>query len=235
MGDFPLWIQEARQFADVGGQHNMRAAFTLAWKDARGDAHSAVIPQAELFDARAWTTWLANNNLASYVEATNMARYISKMHKIRFREHGARTIYDRLGWYEDHSLFVTGKQGVRATGTEDVIVEASGNIADLMPKGSLAAWKAGITVLGQPRYRAQAFGLLIGFAAPCSIWWARAGRWSPWWANRARARRWEPSAGCPCSGTPSAYRARGATPSTGWGPIWGSYGTCPPWSTKSRP
>ena len=165
ISDFAVWIEDAREFSSAD-DHRLRAALTLAWRDVRGKPYTAGIPHAELHDPRSWTTWLANNNLASFVKGAEMSQYISKMHKIRYAEKGARTVYDRLGWYENHSLFVTGKQGIRVDSIEDVIVDAQGSIAELAPSGTLEKWREGMRVLGQKRYQAHAFALLMGFAAP---------------------------------------------------------------------
>lgn len=165
VADIPVWIEDAREYATSDGAP-MRASLTLAWKDVRGRQYSANIAQAELHDTRAWMKWLADNNLASFVEAAQMSRYISQMHKLRYQKHGSSTIYDKLGWYRNRSLFVLGVQGITVDTVEEVLVDAKGGITGLAPKGDLDAWKAGVSLLGKPEYRAQAFGLLMGFAAP---------------------------------------------------------------------
>lgn len=165
IADFPIWIEEARELASAHtGQ--LRASLQLAWHDIRGHYYSQTITQAELHDPRAWTAWLANANLASFVHGPQMQQYISRMHKARYRERGARVVYDCLGWYQDHSLFVIGQQGITADGVVDVTLDTNDDIAHLHPKGSLEEWKKAAAIFAAPRYKAQAFGLLMGFAAP---------------------------------------------------------------------
>jgi len=165
ISDFPIWIDEARELAQAH-ENLTRATLILSWVDVRGRQYFSPLTQADLHDSRAWTTWLADNNLASFVRGPQMANYISKMHKVRFRDRGARTVYDCLGWYRDHDLFVTGCQGVTAEGVEDIIVDAKGPLSGMRAQGSLSAWKDAVSVFGQDRYRPHAFALLASFAAP---------------------------------------------------------------------
>ena len=175
IADFPVWIEEARELA-MAHENVIRATLILSWEDVRGRRYHVPITQAELHDTRQWTAWLANNNLASFVHGPQMATYISKMHKVRYRERGARIVYDSLGWYRGQELFVTGCQGVTATGSEDIIVDAKGPLADLKAQGTLEAWREAVKVLGKVEYRPHAFALLRASLPPCWSWLGRMGR-----------------------------------------------------------
>jgi hypothetical protein len=165
IADFPVWIEEARELVSVV-DGTLDARLLMGWKDARGEYRQAPLTQVELHDSRQFTAWLASNNLASFVQGIQMAQYISRMHKARFKEKGARVVYEALGWYRDHDLFVLGRKGVSPAGLVDVVVDTSGPIADIEPAGTLEGWKQAVSILGRPEYRAQAFGLLVGFASP---------------------------------------------------------------------
>lgn len=165
IAEFPVWIEEAREVVSPDDPQ-LKASLLLGWEDVRGHARKVPIPQAKVHDDRQWTAWLADNNLISFVKAAQMRNYISQMHKVRFKEKGARTVYSSLGWYNNRELFVIGKMGVTETGTKDVAVDIKAPIADLEPKGSLDAWKAAINCFNSERYYPQAFGVLMGFAAP---------------------------------------------------------------------
>jgi hypothetical protein len=165
IADFPIWIEEARELCSAHDQQ-LRSSLVLAWRDVRSNYHKVPLAQSELHDAKSWVTWLANNNLASFVKGPQLMNYISQMHRARFKKQGARVVYDCLGWYKDHSLFVLGAKGITKDGMEDVIVNSKDPIAELTPKGNLKDWLQGMGTLGKPQYRAHAFALLVGFAAP---------------------------------------------------------------------
>lgn len=165
IADFPVWIEESREVVDPNDP-SLSSSFLLAWEDVRGQRRYVPITQAKLHDDRQWTAWLADNNLISFVKAIPMRHYISQMHKARFRDKGARTVYSCLGWYNDHSLFVLGRKGITAEGTTDVAVNIKAPIADLEPAGSLADWKAGVKCLERKPLWPQAFGVLLGLASP---------------------------------------------------------------------
>lgn len=165
IADFPIWIEESREVVNPNDP-TLSASLLLAWKDIRGVYRQVPISQAKLHDDRQWTTWLADNNLISFVKVTPMRNYISQMHKARFRDKGARTVYSCLGWYDNHNLFVLGRKGVTKDGVVDVAVNIKAKIAELEPTGTLEAWRNATKHFDRPELRPQAFGLLLGFASP---------------------------------------------------------------------
>lgn len=165
IADFPIWIEDSQEVISPFDP-SLKTSLVLGWEDVRGIRRSVPITMAKLHDDRQWVAWLSDNNLISFCKDKPMRNYISQMHKARYKDKGARSVYSSLGWYNDHSLFVFGQKGATIDGLIDVSVDIKSLIAGMEPTGSLAAWKDGMQCLAKPELAPQAFGLLCGFAAP---------------------------------------------------------------------
>lgn len=216
IADFPVWIEEAREVAQINDR-TMRSTLLIGWEDLRGKRYRAPLAQADLHDKRQWMTWLADNNLASFVKGPLMAQFISQMHRARYKRHGSRVVYECLGWYEDHSMFVLGNKAVTKEGWKDTVIDTRGPIAHLSPAGELQDWLKGIAVLGYPKYSRQAFGLLVGFAAPLLSLVGREGAVVAMTGRSGFGKSMAAMAGLSIYVNPKTYQISGGSTTNGWG------------------
>ncbi len=163
--DVKLWVSEIRERAREPGESN-RASLLIKWEDMQGGVRSATLYNTDLYDNKAFISWLANENLKALTgEVKLLVAYISQYTKELLKQNRVRLYHERLGWYEH--CFVLGRQAVTAEGLEAALVQSSSPVAKLgEPSDRLDEWKGAIKALSSKRLTKQAFALLAGFGSP---------------------------------------------------------------------
>jgi len=160
----PIWLSDirvsARNEQERGSSH-----LHLRWRDIHGVMSGALIEQSEVHEDRALKKWLADHNLAAFVYGTKgFVMYINQLVAENYRQRGATTVYQQLGWHDD--FFVMGKQGVDADGLRDVALRSSNTISQLEVRGSLSEWTNAVRALDKPEYSTHAFALCAALGSP---------------------------------------------------------------------
>lgn len=164
--ELPVWIEELRNVARRGDERGS-VTIRLAWQDVHGKRQSGLLNAGELYDERLFKRWLADHHLAPFVtRMKHFPQFISRLNAETMRKKGERTVYRRLGWFDEDRLFVLGDKGIRENGPVDVVVENANNISQLSPRGDAEAWRKAVSRLDRTEYAAHAFAVLAAFGAP---------------------------------------------------------------------
>lgn len=161
----PIWVKSVREKVcklDESGNSSLQ----VDWMDLGGRYHCAVLPQADLFDKKPFTKWLAENNLRALVktDVTELQRYFSEcileIMKLQLVEH----YYESVGWVDDG--FIVGRRCIKKGGIVPVSVQSSSSVSNLDKRGDKNAWINATTHLANHKYWPHAFAVLCSFASP---------------------------------------------------------------------
>jgi hypothetical protein len=159
----PLWIVEVRERARLSTEQDA-SSLLIEWRSVDGRTKQGVLHQAHVHDMRAFKTWLADHNIIAAVEEVKLlVAYIGQYTLKLLKKQGAREYHEALGWYNDG--FVVGDQIITKDGAKSSLIQTNNPISRMKAKGSLDAWKAGVSVLAAPKYAKHAFALLCGFGS----------------------------------------------------------------------
>lgn len=160
----PIWVEEVREKAR-GGIEADESALLMAWVSVDHRKKYALLRQREVYDQKAFKSWLADHNLISaVVEVKFLVQYISQYSMKMLQTQGAREYHENLGWY--NGGFVLGDRIMTADGPEEALVQGSNPIARLQAKGSVEQWKLAAAVFEKPEYWMHAFSVMCGFGSP---------------------------------------------------------------------
>lgn len=161
----PIWVKSVREKVcklDESGNSSLQ----IDWTDLGGRYHCAVLPQADLFDKKPFTRWLAENNLRALVktDVTELQRYFSEcileIMKLQLVEH----YYESVGWVEDG--FIVGRRCIKKGGIVPVSVQSTSSVSNIGKKGDRDTWINATSYLSDNRYWPHAFAVLCSFASP---------------------------------------------------------------------
>lgn len=161
----PVWVKSVREkvcHADEQGNSSLQ----IDWTDLGGRYHCAVLQQADLYDKKNFTKWLAENNLRALVkgEVNHMQNYITECILEIMKLQLVESYYENVGWVDDG--FIIGRRCIKKGGVVPVSVQSSSSVANLDKKGSKKEWVEATSVFTDPRYWPHAFALLCSFASP---------------------------------------------------------------------
>lgn len=161
----PVWVKGVREkvcHADEQGNSSLQ----LEWLDLGKKYHCAMLPQADLYEKRNFTKWLAENNLRALVKGDilNLQKYVTEAIIEVMRMQAVEQYYETVGWIDDG--FIVGNRCIKPSGIVPVSVQTSSSVSNLGKKGSATAWAEATKVLGDYKYWPHAFAVLCAFASP---------------------------------------------------------------------
>lgn len=161
----PIWVKGVREKVrkyDESGNSSIR----LDWVDLGGRYGAAVIPQASIYDGKAFTKWLAENNIRALLKGKvdNLQDYILECTQEIMRMGMVERYYESLGWTDDG--FIIGDRCITKAGSVPASVSSSSSVSHLSVKGSKTAWINATRVLDKEVYWPHAFALLCSFGSP---------------------------------------------------------------------
>lgn len=165
--EIPIWVNAVREKATVGGE-NAESSIRLEWEDLAGRRRLGILNQADVYESRAFTRWLADNNLRACVRGKEsisaLQDYITKCINEHMRSKSVERYYGTLGWNPDG--FVLGDKIVTKAGTYPAAVQVNSNCGRLRAKGSAEVWSEATAVYRDPKLWPGAFAVLCGFGSP---------------------------------------------------------------------
>lgn len=161
----PIWVRGVREKVRKENEAG-NSSIQLDWVDLGGRYSCSVIPQADIYEKRAFTKWLAENNIRALVKGTvdNLQDYIMECTQEIMRMGMVERYYESLGWSEDG--FIMGDRCITKAGAVPASVLSSSSVSHLSSKGSKAAWIEATGVLDDKRYWPHAFALLCSLGSP---------------------------------------------------------------------
>lgn len=165
--EIPIWVNAVREKATSGGE-NAESSLRLEWEDLAGRRRLGILNQADVYENRTFTRWLADNNLRACVKGkeaiTALQDFITKCINEHMRARNVERYYGTLGWNPDG--FVLGNKIVTKSGTYPAAVQVNSNCGRLTAKGNPEAWSSATSVYTDPQLWPGAFAVLCGFGSP---------------------------------------------------------------------
>jgi len=160
----PFWLEEVRERATTDdGRGN--SSVLAHWVSVDKRHRKAVLFQRDLYEPRAFRSWLADHNIMATVsELNHMVSYISQYSLALQRKQGVKEYHDALGWYEQG--FVLGSQLVTAKGVVEARVQSNNPIGKIKPAGDAAEWSKAANVFAKLDHWMHAFAVMCGFGSP---------------------------------------------------------------------
>lgn len=161
----PIWVKSVKEKVK-GKNESGNSSIQIEWVDLSGRYNSSSIPQADVYEKRTFTKWLAENNIRALIKGTidTMQDYVLECTREIMKLGTVERYYETLGWSEDG--FILGNRCITPTGILPASVQTSSSVSSLCSKGSKEAWIKATSVLEDPRYWQHAFALLCSFASP---------------------------------------------------------------------
>ena len=163
----PIWVKSVREKA-TQGLESAESSLRIEWEDLTGRLRVGVITQADIYESRAFTRWLADNNIRACVKGkeaiTLLQEYITRAIQEIMRSKTVERYYGTLGWHPDG--FVLGDRLVSKSGVTPASVEVNSSCGRLRPIGNKEEWVKATSVYKNPKLWPGAFAILCGFASP---------------------------------------------------------------------
>jgi len=143
------------------------AKVLLTWLRPDGVWRRTLMPLSLLGSQTKMMEWAGSQGLGTLVPNVKVwSMYISELTNSLLARNAVTQYYSRLGWHDNNTQFVLGKQMVTADGLQDATIERNGPLAVLEARGDLEEWKEGIRKLQSGGLEMHMFCVLAGFGTP---------------------------------------------------------------------
>lgn len=143
------------------------ARIILTWLRPDGAWRRSQLPLSLLGSAARMMEWAGAQGIATLIPNPKVwSMFISELTNSLLSTQSVSQYYSRLGWHNADTEFVLGKQMITADGVDKANLERNSPLSQIEPRGSLAEWKEGISVLERAGFESQMFCVLAGFGAP---------------------------------------------------------------------